>query len=330
MMNYRVAIAGSTLYTVKMAEALASDQRFEVVWTLSSVPKIIGKAKAPTNNPLHQWSIDQQIPAFLVHEKISQQTKVELTAAAPIDFLLVVDFGYFIPHWLLTLPKLAPLNIHPSLLPAWRGSSPGQFALLYLDLLTESRASAVSLMVMNESFDQGPIIAQLPVMIQEQWTMQEYYEHCFAQIAAKLPELIVDFGTGKITPQAQPLLSPTPIARRLNKADAFIPWEGIEQLLSIHSVSTTQTPLVIHAESDLLTTLLNDTHLCSTREKQLRLLSNASHAFWPWPGLWTIVTTSKGEKRMKILPFRGSELKLVQIEGKTPCLWRECRNSLSN
>jgi methionyl-tRNA formyltransferase len=71
--------------------------------------------------------------------------------------LLVVDFGYLIPTWLLQLPAIAPLNIHPSELPKWRGSSPGQFALLFKNLGRETTQTAVTLMVMNEGLDQDQL-----------------------------------------------------------------------------------------------------------------------------------------------------------------------------
>jgi methionyl-tRNA formyltransferase len=181
-------------------------------------------------------------------------------------------------------------------------------------------------MIINQELDQGPLLAQIPVTVQADWTARDYYSHCFDLMAERLADLVAKFGTGSLPPQAQPLLSPTPTARRLSKQDAFIDWHSLREILT--QKTATSHRQINSNNLGLLSEMLSDELLCPSREKQQQLLNNASHAFWPWPGLWTIVQTNKGEKRMKIMPFRGNELDIVQIEGKTPCPWRECRNSV--
>ncbi len=326
-MKYKIALAGSTDHTVQMAEVLARDSRFDIIFTLSPAPKASGREQIVSKNPLHQWSLEQKIPSLLLEKKINKDLQDLITTKdKKIDFLLVVDFGYLVPKWLLDWPQIAPLNIHPSLLPKWRGSSPGQFALLMQDLEADVHHSAVTLMVMNEGLDQGPIIAQLPLQISTNWTQKEYYYEAFALISTQLGDLISNFAQGKIKAQAQPLESPTIIARRLNKDDSFIAWTDLQALMSAGSEK-------IKAQVDhstLLYDLLSNEEICPNRLNQVRLLVNASKALDPWPMLWTIVPTTKGEKRMKILAsqIQGEQLILnrVQIEGKNPCSFNECKN----
>lgn len=328
-MPYQIAIAGSTHYTVQMAQALTNDSRFELAFTLSPEPKIIGRQQILTKNPLHQWSLEQNSAHLLVEKKIDDNLHQKIkTLNKKIDFLLVVDFGYLVPQWLLDLPQIAPLNIHPSLLPKWRGSSPGQFALLMQNLMENGQKSAVTLMVMNAGLDQGPIISQLPFTIDSAWTQTEYYQTAFNLIAAQLGDLISSFAEGKIKAQAQPLESPTLIARRLNKEDSFIAWQDLQILMDIKAEK-------IKTQANcfgLLYDLLSNPEICPTRLAQIKLVKNASRAFNPWPKLWTIVQTSKGEKRMKILEIKsqGEQLLLtkVQIEGKNICSFNECKNSI--
>lgn len=328
-MPYQIAIAGSTHYTVQMAQALANDSRFELAFTLSPEPKTIGRQQILTKNPLHQWSLEQNLAHLLVEKKIDDNLHQKIqNLNKKIDFLLVVDFGYLVPQWLLDLAQIAPLNIHPSLLPKWRGSSPGQFALLMQNLMENGQKSAITLMVMNAGLDQGPIISQLPFTIDSAWTQTEYYQTAFNLIAAQLGDLISSFAEGKIKAQAQPLESPTFIARRLNKEDSFITWQDLQLLMDIKDEK-------IKAQdnhSALLYDLLANPEICPTRLAQIKLVSNASRALNPWPMLWTIVQTSKGEKRMKILESQsqGEQLLLtkVQIEGKNPCSFNECKNSI--
>lgn len=328
-MKYKIAIAGSSKYTVMMAETLQKDARFKICYTLSPTPKLIGREQILTKNPLHLWSEKEKITSLLVEKKIDETLREQLSKTAEIDFLLVVDFGYLIPSWLLQLPKIAPLNIHPSLLPKWRGSSPGQFCLLFRNLNQEGQNSAVTLMIMNEGLDQGPIIAQLPFNIEENWTQDEYYQHAFTLIASKLGDLINDLADKKIKIQDQPIQSPTMTARRLTKEDSFIAWSDLEKLMD----ANLEKVVSLRDGKKLLSDVLNDSEICKDKTDQIKLVINASKAFSPWPGLWTTVKTSKGEKRMKIFSSHANKNKLtldqVQIEGKTPCLFNECKNALS-
>lgn len=328
-MQYKIALAGSSKYTMMMAETLQNDTRFKICYTLSPTPKLIGRQQILTKNPLHLWSEKENIESFLVEKKIDETLHDQLSKTTEIDFLLVVDFGYLVPSWMLQLPKIAPLNIHPSLLPKWRGSSPGQFCLLFKNLGQENAQSAVTLMIMNEGLDQGPIVAQLPFDLLENWTQSEYYQHAFALIAKKLGNLIIDLADKKIEIQRQPVESPTIIARRLDKEDSFVNWQDLQRLMDnnlekVHS---------LRDDNKLLSDLLVDSEVCKDKAEQIKLVINASRAFSPWPGLWTIVNTNKGEKRMKIFSCHANKNQLildqVQIEGKSPCLFNECKNALS-
>lgn len=329
-MIYRIGIAGSTKHTVAMAAALAADTRFEIAFTLSPSPRPVGRQQELQKNPLQIWSETSQIPAVLLEKKILPELQTDLEKFAPIDLLLVVDFGYLIPKWLLDYPKLAPLNIHPSALPKWRGSSPGQFMLLHQNLLPDSNNSAITLMVMDQALDQGPVIAQLPFVVKDSWTQGDYYQHAFNLLAPHLADLAVDFATGKLQAEAQPLESPTPIARRLTKTDSFVAFENLRKLMEKNE----QLVVPPTEQLGLLAEMLRDQKLCPSRETQVQLICNASKAFTPWPGLWTLVQTNQGEKRLKIISCYLEENRLVlneiQSEGKEKCLYREYKNAILN
>lgn len=331
-MKYRIAFAGSTRHTLAMAQAIANDPRFAIAFTLSPTPKPIGRKKILTKNPLQEWSEKCKIKSLLVDRKIDQNLRQILTnmgETGKIDLLLVVDFGYLIPSWLLKWPQLSPLNIHPSWLPRWRGSSPGQFCLLCQDLQAfGGQESAVTLMIMNENLDQGSIITQLPFTVKSDWTQIEYYQHAFDLMEAKLADLLVDFATGKIHPRPQPTNSPTMVARRLSKQDGFIKWPILQKMMT--GTSDSDTIKITDLGNELLTNLLQN----QNQQNYKKLIVNANKAFSPWPGLWTNVPTPTGEQRMKILSCHLDAnknnliLDSVQIEGKSPCLWNEAKNAI--
>ncbi len=309
-MTISVAVAGSTARTAQCVQALQDDPNFVISWILTPEPKPIGRKQTLTQNPLHQLAQQQQLQTYLIQQKI---TKDLLVSAVQPDILLVVDFGYYVPTWLLEFPKIAPLNIHPSALPRWRGSSPGQFVLLYGD-----SESAVTLMKMNRHLDQGPIITQLPFSVQPTWTQQQYYDHSFELMTAQLPQLIHEFTTQPTQVTEQPLESPTPAAVKIDKNDTFIEWDICQAAMRGNSQISIQPQ----------STLLGQAH--QHHHSWPPTLEHACRAFAISPGLWTIVPTHKGERRLKILEciIQSGKLLLqqVQLEGQQPAQWNQVKN----
>ncbi|MEO8582046.1 MAG: formyltransferase family protein [Patescibacteria group bacterium] len=315
-----IAIAGSTHHTVMCAEKILEDSRFEISWILTPAPRHVGRKQELVQNPLHLFAVQHEIPFILIDKKIDETVRVEITEAstATVDFLLVLDFGYIVPNWLLELPMTAPINIHPSDLPKYRGSSPGQFVLLYGE-----QNSAISVIVMNDLLDQGDLIYQFKFDVLSTWMMTEYYHFAFTKISEQLPNVLTDFYAKKITAEPQPLETPTPIARRLTRKDGYVSWGLLSSLSdrkNEHISSSTPLP-----ESPLLT------EVNQTIKDWPTTISNAIRALSPWPGVWTIVHTPKGDKRMKILSAKIEngklELEHVQIEGELPCPFEEIQLS---
>lgn len=329
--NISIAIAGSTSRTTSVAQVLLDNPSFEILYVLTPAPKKIGRKQILTHNPVDGFSLENNIDKILIEENINKSIQKEIFEQKKPDILLVVDFGYFVPQWLLDWPIIAPINIHPSELPRWRGSSPGQFSLLFGDA-----KSAVSVIIMNDKLDQGPIIHQEFFDMGENWTQSEYYSHSFDLISPKLPQILLDFTQKKLTPNPQSPTTPTPIARQLKKQDSFVNWTTLQDILKTNNKkpsSFSQEILEIISREiktkPVLETILKNTPL----ENQPSITCSASRAFFPWPGLWTIIPTQKGEKRMKILSctLKNNKLELtqVQIEGKNATKWSEIKNSLS-
>lgn len=310
-----IGIAGSTERTVQCAQAVFADQRFQIKWVLTPQPKPIGRKKEILPNPLHQFALDNSFGTVLIEKNIDLQIKHQIEKLPEIDILLVVDFGYLVPGWLLSLPKIAPVNIHPSFLPRWRGSSPGQFVILYGET-----DSAVTVMTMNDKLDQGDIISQLSFAVDQSWNQQQYYQHAFAVVTTELSEVLYQFVNGKLNVQPQPEQSPTIMAARLNREDGFIEWDIVSNLIEGKAASSEKLPVVIQN--------------ASAHHRSLAATIVAAHkAFSPWPGLWSYVPTHKGQQRMKILschidPTNENKLLLesVQLEGRPVTTWAHAKS----
>ncbi len=329
---YRLALAGSTGYTADLAKILAADDRFAITWVVSPATKSVGRKPDLIDNPLHLWAVKHTVPSIRIANKIDQKVKQEIESLnSDIDILLVVDFGYFVPEWLVELPKVAPLNLHPSKLPEWRGSSPGQAVLM-----SGAQTSAITLMQIDKQLDHGPIIFQQPFDVGPTWTQVEYYQTAFTSIFPKIGNLIEQFILGKLLPTTQPDISPTPIARELTKTDSLLPWQLVLNLMT----ATSQTDKLRTLSSQLPPFLadmwkyLNNAPN-SNNSNLVAFIARAARALSPWPQLWTKVPTTKGERRLKILSVDSAitdrlVLKQVQLEGQQPALWNQIKNSVLN
>jgi len=319
---YRVAVAGSSKYSLLFAKTLFEKRSFTIPWVLTPSPKPKGRNKELVNNPLHAWALKKNIPVILINKSIDDQVKKEIKKNAEIDFFLVVDFGYLIPSCLLKQPNFTALNIHPSALPKYRGSSPGQMIILNAE-----EKSAISLIKLNEKMDQGPIIAQIPFYVKKNWTQKDYYDNSFYLMADHLVKFINKYAKKQLKETAQTKKSPTPIARKLSKQDAFISWNLIKNLITDYTASEDGST-IIYEDLGMLMKLVSNKKEAEIAE----IVCRASRAFYPWPIVWTIVQTKKGSKRMKIMPCKIKndriELQLVQIEGKNEAMWNEMKNSI--
>lgn len=321
---WKVVVAGTTAHTVLCAQALQDDARFAVQCVVTPNPRPIGRQQTITPNPLELWARSQDIKVVSVAKKLDATVQQELMTSCTdgMDILLVVDFGYLVPDWLLSLPRLAPLNVHPSKLPRWRGSSPGQFVLLYGET-----DSAVTVMRMSAGLDEGPIIKQIEFAVDRSWNQTEYYQHAFELLRPELAGVVAQYAqscqAGEPAHQQQPETSPTPVARRLAKEDGFVEWRTLAPLV-LRDQQVVNEP----ACSDLLQEIALATH-----SSWPEVFARAARALSPWPGLWTIIPTAKGLKRMKLLSClaRGSQLILetVQIEGQQPARWDQVKNVLN-
>lgn len=286
-----VGICGTTENTVRCAEILRAHDQFEISWIVTPPPRPVGRHQDLTPSPLQVWAELHNIPVIHV-EKSLKEVREELEKkhqSHPIDFLLVVDFGYLIPQWLLDLPKQAAVNIHPSELPKYRGSSPGQYALLFGET-----TSALTIMRMEAGLDTGPIIQQIPFAVSSQETQQTYYDKGFTLAEQHLAQTLLTYQPEN--EEIQTVNSPTPIAQRFHKQDGFIPYEMLQG-----AQQTENLPLAKNWSTQLgepLQQVLSQQALTAQQ-----LIDRMVRAFDPWPGVWTIVPEYKNRKnvRQKIL-----------------------------
>ena len=211
---------------------------------------------------------------------------------------LLADFGIIIPQELLQVNEFGIWNIHPSLLPKYRGTTPIQTALL-----NDEKVTGVTLMQMDEKIDHGPIITQEKLTIDINDTninLQTKLAHLGAHLFNEQTFRLSDLKTFR--PQDHRLATFT---KKLTKDDGFVPLAELApylepifkkynllHLLKSVEISRSQSKLVAISRSQLklgnrpIVTNYNQLQPIPTNCNQLQL-HNKIRALTPWPTVWT-------------------------------------------
>ena len=319
-------------YSATILTSLCQSSLLKVAAVVTTPPHQPVSCGAPIFSPVHQVAEKYQLPVFTPDElnasELEKITSWQQSHSVPLDLMVTAGYGKLLPDSWLTVATAGALNLHFSLLPAYRGANPAEWALLRGETLT-----GITLIEMGPEFDTGRLIAQYPVTIEPQETRPSLYQKLYAAGAEVLPLMIDQYWASKLNqprptpaelltvflpPITQPA-SPTPYAKRFSRNDGFIAWEGVQSAMAGQPIPPT-------ALSELLQTTLEGTAMTFDAS----FLERASRALMGFPGLWTRIPTAKGEKRMKILSVSVENQKLqliqVQIEGQAPANWNQVKN----
>ncbi len=147
----RVVFAGTPAAAVPSLRALLAS-RHEVVAAVTRPPAPSGRGRAIHRSPVHELAEEYEIPILTPQRPREPEFQQALADLAP-DCCPVVAYGALIPKALLDLPRHGWVNLHFSLLPAWRGAAPVQHAILHGDPVT-----GATTFVLDEGLDTGPIL----------------------------------------------------------------------------------------------------------------------------------------------------------------------------
>ncbi len=160
----------------------------------------VGRKQILTPPPVKVWAEANNI-AVIQPKTLKDSTLVPELTNSDWDLFLVVAYGKILPPWLLALPKHGTLNVHPSLLPKLRGASPIRSAIL-----NDERATGVTIMLMDNDLDHGPILSQMVTQIStEKWpVLGNDLDLAMAhQGGAMLVDLIPKYIAGEVNPIPQ-------------------------------------------------------------------------------------------------------------------------------
>jgi len=273
--DLKIVFMGTPDFAVPvLEELLKSDFKPKAVITAPDKPA--GRGQKITPPPVKIIAQNHQIPVFQPETK---EDLIKQTTDLGPDLIVVAAYGKILPKEILDLPKYGSVNIHPSLLPNYRGPSPIQFAILNGDSKT-----GVSIILMNGKMDEGPILAQEIVEIEKDETAKSL-ENKLSKIASKLLIKTLNYwivfkempksARNFILPQQQDD-SQAIYTKILTKEDAKIIWNKTADEL----------------------------------DRQIR-------AFVPWPGSFTIFkekTVNEGNEKIKALKILKANVLELQTK----------------
>lgn len=213
----KIIFFGAPEFAEIILGSLIKNRDFNVVCVVTNPDKPAGRKRNLTYSPVKRLSAEKNIkilqPAKLKDSDFIKQIK-ELNA----EIFVVASYGKIIPKEILEIPKFGCINIHGSLLPKYRGASPIQSALLNGD-----KKSGITIMLMDEGMDTGPILDQETISIKESDNFPSLSEK-MAKLGAKmLDKILPEWTSGNREPAKQDDSKAT-YTRLLKSEDYEINW----------------------------------------------------------------------------------------------------------
>lgn len=226
---------GTPEFSVPSLEQLIrSEHRVVGVYTQPDRP--VGRGRAPAQSPVKKAALEHGLEVFQP-ARLREPAEVERLASLRPDVIVVAAFGQILPQAVLDIPEFGCLNVHPSLLPQYRGASPIASAILAGD-----QETGVTIMLLDAGMDTGPIVSQIVVEIEPHDTAESLAIRLSQASARLLGETLPLWLDRSLTPRPQDESSASytkPVCKedgeidwRMSAAEigrrvrAFYPWPG--------------------------------------------------------------------------------------------------------
>jgi methionyl-tRNA formyltransferase len=214
----RIVFGGTPDVAIPSLDALA-DSRHELVAVVTRPDAPSGRGKKLTASPVAQRAAELGIEVLKPQRPRDEDFVTRLTELAP-DCCPVVAYGALLPQRVLEIPRHGWVNLHFSLLPAWRGAAPVQHAILAGDQITGATTFRIVL-----ELDAGPILATVSEPIRPDDTAGDLLHRLSLSGARLLVETLDGIEDGTLTATPQPETdAQVSYASKINVEDARIDW----------------------------------------------------------------------------------------------------------
>jgi len=213
----RVVFAGTPGFSVPCLTALIQTAGIDVVGVVSQPDRKSGRGMKLTPSAVKQAALDAGIDVITPEKLRGDEEALAWLESKKCDVLVVVAFGMILPKSWLDAPAIAPVNVHASLLPRWRGAAPIERSLLAGDSET-----GVCIMQMEEGLDTGAVYAQSVLPIADTTTGSELWFKLSPMGAGLLLETLPKIEAG-LQPVPQ-LEKGVTYANKLSNDERVIDW----------------------------------------------------------------------------------------------------------
>ncbi len=213
----RVVFAGTPAVAVPSLEAVAAS-RHEVVAVLTRPDAPAGRGRKVTRSPVAVWAAANGVPVLQPGRPSRPDFLAALAELAP-DCAPVVAYGALVPRAALEIPAHGWVNLHFSLLPAWRGAAPVQRALMAGDEVTGATTFRL-----EEGLDTGPVYGVLTESVRPRDTAGDLLERLSQAGAPLLVATLDGIEDGTLRPQPQPA-DGVSLAGKVTAEEARVEWK---------------------------------------------------------------------------------------------------------
>lgn len=246
----KVVFLGTPEVAARALEILLQEASsfIQIILVVSQPPARSTRHASSVKSPVHELALQHGIPVLTPESAKDPLFLNDLSELQP-DLCITAAYGNYLPAGFLSIPKFGTLNIHPSLLPLYRGAAPVQRSIENGDQIT-----GVSILYTVSKMDAGPILAQESYHLSHEIKSMEALQILFEKGAKLLVSCLrkVFLGTiepleqdeskathaAKITPEEGKLDFSLPAERIHNKVRAFSQWPGTKAVLLIDQKPT--------------------------------------------------------------------------------------------
>jgi len=287
----KIIFLGTPEFALPILETLIKNDLAPVL-VVTQPDKKVGRRQNLAPPPIKEMALANSLA---VAQPNNKKELAEIFSRQNFDVAVLVAYGMIIPDEILAKPKFGFLNLHPSLLPKYRGSSPIQMVLLNSDNKT-----GVSIIELVKAVDAGPIVAQAEIEIKLSDNAQTLHDKLAKLGAVLIVKTLPDYLVGQIEPKLQDESLAT-FTKIIEREDGLINWQKTASQIERQFRAFYPWPGVF-------------THLAGQRLKIANLgVLEGDFGLSLGPG--TVFLGPNGELAVKC--GQGVlELKMVQLEGK--------------
>ncbi|OGY26052.1 MAG: methionyl-tRNA formyltransferase [Candidatus Woykebacteria bacterium RBG_16_43_9] len=300
----KIVFFGTSEFAVPILRKLYGQQivgEIKVLLVVTAPDKPAGRGKMLTPSLVKQTAQDFNLSILTPDSLKNNKHLIAKIQSLSPDFIVLASYGKIIPKEILDVPKKGAINVHPSLLPKYRGASPIQAAIL-----AGEKSTGVTIIRMNEKMDEGDILASAKLRISAKDSAQSLSNKLAFLATRLILHVLVLVYLGKIKPKPQKHKKAT-YTKIIRKEDGFVDWkkppENLDLMIRAYypwpGVWTYYSPAEALAKAGQVTRIRDQARLPDLSADRQG-------------------GQGSGKKILKLLPNR-----MVQLEGKNPVSLKE-------